>query len=246
MRTPTVVRWVCAAPARPLLSPQIHYDDDWIYLGFERCRGALAAAASLDGRAPPRALQAAAKKIEAPGGRVRALREVATALGAVHAEGVSHNDLNANNVLIDRDGAFKLHDLQLAVVAPGAGGGGGAAGGSQFFSLTTFANAGLEINMARRAPEVCTASRFQSATRFCRRFHTDVPFVERRRTQPRIRVRIRRSHAAPPRPRATFCVVAGQEDGRGTSPEHCPRRAGTCGRGLGTIPKQPQSRHRGP
>lgn len=41
--------------------------------------------------------------------------------------------------------ARRLHDLQLAVAMD--------RGRSDAFSLTTFANAGLEINMARRAPK---------------------------------------------------------------------------------------------
>ena len=125
----------------------LHATTDWIYLGFERCLGSLAAVLALDGTPPPAPLTARAERLRWPGERVAALREVAEALAALHAEGVSHNDLNASNVLVARDEALKLHDLQLSVqVAPTAL--------STSYSLTTFANAGLEINRSRRAPEV--------------------------------------------------------------------------------------------
>ena len=121
----------------------LHADDDWIYLWFERCRGSLALALALDGAPAPPELAEIEARLRTPGGPVSVLREVAEALRGVHAHSVSHNDLNATNVLIAEDGALLLHDLQLAVATAG--------GASNSFSLTTF---GLEINMARRAPEM--------------------------------------------------------------------------------------------
>ena len=125
----------------------LHTTQDWIYLGFERCLGSLAAALALDGDAPPGPLGPFSDRLQLPGARVAALQEVAEALAAIHAEGVSHNDLNASNILVAPDGALKLHDLQLSVQVA-------RAASSSSFSLTTFANAGLEINRSQRAPEV--------------------------------------------------------------------------------------------
>ena len=126
----------------------LHQGSDFIFLGFELCLGSLAAALALDGRAPAAPLAAFAERLRWPGGRAGVLREVAVALAEVHAEGVSHNDLHAGNVLVVHYGTVKLHDLQLSKeVAPNAA-------GHQFFSFNTFANAGLQINRSGRAPEI--------------------------------------------------------------------------------------------
>ena len=134
--------------ARVVTYLALHAEDDWIYLGFERCAGSLAAAlAALDDQTPPAPLSSFVAQLRTRGGRVSVLREVTQVLAEVHACGVSHNDLTANNVLATPNGTLKLHDLQLAVAAP-------EDQGSLSFSLTTFTSAGLELNMVRRAPEM--------------------------------------------------------------------------------------------
>ena len=134
--------------ARVVQFYDLHHTSDFIFLGFELCLGSLAAALALDGRPPPGSLAAFRERLRWPGGRVEVLRDVAAALAEVHAERVSHNDLHAANVLVARDGTVKLHDLQLSKEVAAC------AAGRRFFSFTTFANAGLQINRSRRAPEI--------------------------------------------------------------------------------------------
>ncbi len=119
-----------------------HADADWVYMSFERCERSLAQA--LDAAAPAGLLQP-------PAARLTLLAAIADALADVHDAGYAHNDLHAGNVLLSGDGAVvKITDMQLAVRAGDAD----QSRADRGFSMTTFRDKGVQLNLARRPPEV--------------------------------------------------------------------------------------------
>ena len=49
------------------------------------------------------------------------LRSVAAALAHLHSAGIAHLDVKPDNIMVGRDGAFKLGDLGAPPRSPGAG-----------------------------------------------------------------------------------------------------------------------------
>jgi len=92
--------------------------------------------------------------------RLRLCREAVAAVAWLHGQGVAHNDLRPANILLSLAGGVKLADLGLAVrlgedqveqEVPGD------------FSLSTFVQYGVELNLRGRPPEVLAGSRLTSA-----------------------------------------------------------------------------------
>jgi serine/threonine protein kinase len=117
-----------------------HEEVDFLYVVFERCKRSLA-----------QALEAARLP---PADALDAFATVAAALVACHKAGYAHNDVHAGNVLITDEGRYKLTDVQLAVAARGQ---------AQVYSMTTFRELGVQLNMARRAPEVLNGRQLTTA-----------------------------------------------------------------------------------
>ena len=82
--------------------------------------------------------------------RMDAVRQLAQAVEDVHAAGVTHNDIKADNCLRSADGEFKLADLGLGVRLKDAN----KATDGNTYSLTTFEGYGVNIGLQGRPPEV--------------------------------------------------------------------------------------------
>jgi serine/threonine protein kinase len=79
-----------------------------------------------------------------------AVHQLAQAVEDVHAAGVTHNDIKADNCLRSMDGEFKLADLGLGVRLKDAN----KAADGNTYSLTTFEGYGVNIGLQGRPPEV--------------------------------------------------------------------------------------------
>lgn len=82
--------------------------------------------------------------------RMDAVRQLALAIEDVHAAGVTHNDIKADNCLRSADGEFKLADLGLGVRLKDAN----KATDGNTYSLTTFEGYGVNIGLQGRPPEL--------------------------------------------------------------------------------------------
>ncbi len=111
-----------------------HAEQDFIYMAFELFEESL--------------LQRTQRAPElSPAQRIATLAAVAAALRDCHAAGVAHNDVHAGNVLLKDGGAtVKLADVQLSVRIKGER--------NSAYSLTTFQDKNVQINLARCAPEM--------------------------------------------------------------------------------------------
>ncbi len=116
--------------------------------------------------------------------RLRLMREAAEGVAWLHDASkplgaVTHNDLKPANILVAADGGVKLADVGLGVrlgeaaaaadEADGIASAGGTAGDSSgstppaAYSLSTFRQYGVELNLSGRAPEVLAQQRLTPA-----------------------------------------------------------------------------------
>jgi len=87
--------------------------------------------------------------------RLRLMRQAAEGVAWLHAASVAHNDLKPANLLVAADGSLKLADVGLGVRLREALGG----AGEEQYSLSTFRQYGVELNLSGRAPEVLAGQR---------------------------------------------------------------------------------------
>ena len=123
-------------------------------LDVERGDGAIYTAMELCGESLATWLKNAGTQGGAPAishtERMDAVRQLAYAVEDVHAAGVTHNDIKADNCLRSADGDFKLADLGLGVRLKDVN----KATDGNTYSLTTFEGYGVNIGLQGRPPEV--------------------------------------------------------------------------------------------
>jgi serine/threonine protein kinase len=133
-----VLRTLNGASTRIVTLLAYFVGSDAIFMAFERCERSLAQLLSSKPPAPPPPLPPAAQ-------RVAWLADVAAAVADCHELKIAHNDIHAGNVLLTDDGRIKLADLQLS---------GRARGENDALNTQSLEELGVQLNMARRAPEV--------------------------------------------------------------------------------------------